>query len=43
MTTTLDREVHETEQQAPLDPKRFRALAVIAVAQLMVVLDSARW
>jgi EmrB/QacA subfamily drug resistance transporter len=41
MTTTLDREVQETEQQAPLDPKRFRALAVIAVAQLMVVLDSA--
>ena len=41
MTTTLDREVQETEQKAPLDPKRFRALAVIAVAQLMVVLDSA--
>jgi EmrB/QacA subfamily drug resistance transporter len=40
MTTTLDREVQETEQQE-LDPKRFRALAVIAVAQLMVVLDSA--
>ena len=41
MTTTLDLELPETEQQPGLDPKRFRALAVIAVAQLMVVLDSA--
>jgi EmrB/QacA subfamily drug resistance transporter len=41
MTSTLDRQVHETEPPAPLDPKRFRALAVIAVAQLMVVLDAA--
>jgi EmrB/QacA subfamily drug resistance transporter len=41
MTTTLDHEAQETEQQAPLDPKRFRALAVIAIAQLMVVLDAA--
>jgi EmrB/QacA subfamily drug resistance transporter len=41
MTTTLDHEARETEQQAPLDPKRFRALAVIAIAQLMVVLDAA--
>jgi len=41
MTTTLDHEVLETELQAPPDPKRFRALAVIAIAQLMVVLDSA--
>src|ERR1700761_5827385 len=40
MTTTLDRQVQETEPQAPLDPKRFRALAVIAIAQLMVVLDA---
>jgi EmrB/QacA subfamily drug resistance transporter len=41
MTTTLDLERTEAEQPAPLDPKRFRALAVIAIAQLMVVLDSA--
>src|ERR1700761_6405265 len=40
MTTTLDRQVQETEPQAPLDPKRFRALAVIAIAQLMIVLDA---
>jgi EmrB/QacA subfamily drug resistance transporter len=40
MTTTLDLERTEAEQQPPLDPKRFRALAVIAVAQLMVVLDA---
>jgi EmrB/QacA subfamily drug resistance transporter len=40
VTTTIDQEVlHEPEGQA-LDPKRFRALAVIAVAQLMVVLDA---
>ena len=41
MTTTLDLERTEAEQPAPLDPKRFRALVVIAIAQLMVVLDSA--
>ena len=40
MTTTLDRRTTEAQQPAPLDPKRFRALAVIAVAQLMVVLDA---
>jgi EmrB/QacA subfamily drug resistance transporter len=39
MTTTLEREV-PNQASAPLDPKRFRALAVIAVAQLMVVLDA---
>jgi EmrB/QacA subfamily drug resistance transporter len=41
MTTTLDLERTEAAQPAPLDPKRFRALVVIAIAQLMVVLDSA--
>jgi EmrB/QacA subfamily drug resistance transporter len=41
MTTTIDRHAQETGPQAPLDPKRFRALAVIAIAQLMVVLDAA--
>src|ERR1700727_1765916 len=42
MSATLDLERPEAEPQAaPLDPKRFRALAVIAVAQLMVVLDAA--
>jgi EmrB/QacA subfamily drug resistance transporter len=42
MTSTLDLERPEAEPQAALlDPKRFRALAVIAVAQLMVVLDAA--
>jgi EmrB/QacA subfamily drug resistance transporter len=40
MTSTLD---HADPAGAPgpgLDPKRFRALAIIAVAQLMVVLDA---
>jgi EmrB/QacA subfamily drug resistance transporter len=37
MTSTLDR---PTAAQPGLDPKRFRALAIIAVAQLMVVLDA---
>ena len=42
MTTTLDLErTTEPAQDPTLDPKRFRALAVIAVAQLMVVLDAA--
>jgi EmrB/QacA subfamily drug resistance transporter len=41
MTTTLGLERTEAEQAPPLDPKRFRALVVIAIAQLMVVLDSA--
>jgi MFS family permease len=40
MTTTLDQDFLEPEAAAGLDPKRFRALAVIAVAQLMVVLDA---
>jgi EmrB/QacA subfamily drug resistance transporter len=40
MTATLDPEVLEIEATPPPDPKRFRALAVIAVAQLMVVLDA---
>jgi EmrB/QacA subfamily drug resistance transporter len=40
MTATLDRPTLEAELPEPQDPKRFRALAVIAVAQLMVVLDA---
>src|ERR1700691_2609958 len=40
MTATLDRPTLEAELPVPQDPKRFRALAVIAVAQLMVVLDA---
>ena len=40
MTTTIDQEVLTEPQEQGLDPKRFRALAVIAVAQLMVVLDA---
>ena len=41
MTTTLERQDLEPETTTPaLDPKRFRALGVIAVAQLMVVLDA---
>ena len=37
MTTTLDR----APEQAPgADPRRFRALGIIAIAQLMVVLDA---
>src|ERR1700728_1262968 len=39
-TTTLDAAELAQESQPGLDPKRFRALAVIAVAQLMVVLDA---
>ena len=38
MTTTLERTAPSTGPD--LDPKRFRALAIIAVAQLMVVLDA---
>ncbi len=38
MTMTLDRPAQVTGPD--LDPKRFRALAIIAVAQLMVVLDA---
>jgi EmrB/QacA subfamily drug resistance transporter len=39
MTATLERDVTQAPS-APLDPRRFRALAVIAIAQLMVVLDA---
>ena len=49
-TTTLDRPDHfgggpdsvadRPDSRAGSDPRRFRALAVIAVAQLMVVLDA---
>ena len=38
MTTTLD--LPDQATGPDLDPKRFRALAIIAVAQLMVVLDA---
>jgi EmrB/QacA subfamily drug resistance transporter len=37
MSTTLE---HQTRAVAGQDPRRFKALAVIAVAQLMVVLDA---
>ena len=40
MTATLEHDPLATGAPAGLDPKRFRALAVIAVAQLMVVLDA---
>ncbi len=40
MTATLDQPDLNLELSEPQDPKRFRALAVIAVAQLMVVLDA---
>ncbi len=40
MSAILD-DVRLDQELPPLDPKRFRALAVIAVAQLMVVLDAA--
>ena len=40
MPSTLDRTDTPTGFAAGLDPRRFRALAVIAVAQLMVVLDA---
>jgi EmrB/QacA subfamily drug resistance transporter len=40
MSVTLEH-THLDEELPPLDPKRFRALAVIAAAQLMVVLDAA--
>ena len=40
MTATLDRPDQITGPELDLDPKRFRALAIIAVAQLMVVLDA---
>jgi EmrB/QacA subfamily drug resistance transporter len=39
MTTTIDSTPADIAAAAP-DPRRFRALAVIAVAQLMVVLDA---
>ena len=40
MTATLDLPDQMTGPGPDLDPKRFRALAIIAVAQLMVVLDA---
>ncbi len=40
MTSTLDTPGQTTGTGLDLDPKRFRALAIIAVAQLMVVLDA---
>jgi EmrB/QacA subfamily drug resistance transporter len=40
MTSTLDRPDQTTGPGPDLDPRRFRALAIIAVAQLMVVLDA---
>ncbi len=40
MTSTLDTPGQTTGTGPDLDPKRFRALAIIAVAQLMVVLDA---
>src|SRR6202046_3432077 len=40
VTTTLQQHKPDPEAPTGLDPKRFRALAVIAVAQLMVVLDA---
>jgi EmrB/QacA subfamily drug resistance transporter len=40
MTATLEHHPVDIEPPEVLDPKRFRALAVIAVAQLMVVLDA---
>jgi EmrB/QacA subfamily drug resistance transporter len=40
VTTTLEQDQYDPEAPPALDPKRFRALAVIAVAQLMVVLDA---
>jgi EmrB/QacA subfamily drug resistance transporter len=40
MTTTLERDDAPTTSPTLPDPKRFRALGVIAVAQLMVVLDA---
>ena len=40
MTTTFDRPDQDMAAPPDGDPKRFKALAVIAVAQLMVVLDA---
>ena len=40
MTSTLELPDQGTTPGPELDPKRFRALAIIAVAQLMVVLDA---
>ena len=40
MALTFDASEQELSEPAGADPKRFRALAVIAVAQLMVVLDA---
>jgi EmrB/QacA subfamily drug resistance transporter len=40
MTSTLDLPTRTASMAPAADPKRFRALAVVAVAQLMVVLDA---
>ena len=40
MTSTSTPSVIEPDAEPAADPKRFRALAVIAIAQLMVVLDA---
>src|SRR5277367_2157027 len=40
MTATLEHDPDQSAADETLDPKRFRALAVIAVAQQMVVLDA---
>ncbi|HVA06776.1 MAG TPA: MFS transporter, partial [Acidimicrobiales bacterium] len=40
MSTTLDQDEYQSSAPMPADPRRFRALAIIAVAQLMVVLDA---
>src|SRR5579864_8388960 len=40
MPTTLDAAAAGAPPETPADPRRFRALAVIAVAQLMIVLDA---
>src|ERR1700728_294914 len=40
MTSTIDLPDQVSGPGPDLDPKRFRALAIIAVAQLMIVLDA---
>ena len=40
MTATLRQPTQTERASDELDPRRFRALAVIAIAQLMIVLDA---